>query len=96
MVGQLCGAVIARETRNVARQTPYPRATIDVGACRASVRCVTLGGEAISMTTDARAQQAAMQIGAVFEATTDGMLVIGALPGKRDFTIVDVNPELPP
>jgi PAS domain S-box-containing protein len=55
------------------------------------------------MTIDASAQpfgqapefqQAALQIRTVFEATTDGMLVVGALPGRRHYTIVDVNPEL--
>jgi PAS domain S-box-containing protein len=47
-----------------------------------------------SLDQDPEAQQAAVHLQAVFEATTDGMLVIGALPGRRQFTIVDVNRAL--
>jgi PAS domain S-box-containing protein len=66
-------------------------------------RCVTHGKEATGMISDARAQplgraselqRAALETRTVFEATTDGMLVIGALPGQRPYTIVDVNHEL--
>jgi PAS domain S-box-containing protein len=55
------------------------------------------------MMTDARAQPldqtpeaqpTTLQFRIVFEATTDGMLVIGVLPGRRSYTIVDVNQEL--
>jgi PAS domain S-box-containing protein len=66
-------------------------------------RRVTRGREAPGMTIDASAQppdqapelqQAALQIRTVFEATTDGMLVVGAGPGRRHDTIVDVNHAL--
>ena len=40
------------------------------------------------------AQPTALQNRTVFEAMTDGMLVVGALPGRRYYTIVDVNQEL--
>jgi len=40
------------------------------------------------------ARPTALQNRTIFDATTDGMLIIGALPGKRFYTIVDVNPEM--
>jgi len=46
------------------------------------------------MIADTRTRSPATLTGAVFEAATDGMLVIGALPGRRYYSIVDVNREL--
>src|SRR6186997_2079004 len=51
-------------------------------------------GRPAAMIADTRTRSPATHTGAVFDAATDGMLVIGALPGRRYYSIVDVNREL--
>jgi PAS domain S-box-containing protein len=51
-------------------------------------------GKPADMIADARTQSTALPTGAVFQATTDGMLIIGLLPGRRSYAIADANHAL--
>jgi PAS domain S-box-containing protein len=55
---------------------------------------MTSGSRAQPLAEAPDARPTALQNRTIFDASTDGMVIVAALPSKRVYTIVDVNPEM--